>query len=538
VYGESSTGYAGWFEGDAHITGNLTVDGTLTGYSETDPVFGASIASGITSGQVTDWDTAFGWGDHSSTGYDSTDDSWTGTGDVYMTSGNVGIGTTSPTHKLHVVGDINLPSNQWLRVGGAITVSGDSVNTFLDTNMGYIAFRSGFMEKMRMTSTGNVGIGTTSPEAPLEVAGLVYQTGLGYSTFFGYEAGAVDDGSSNYNSAVGYQALYFNTTGAQNNAFGASALYYNGTGNSNNAMGYLALYYNTSGHSNTAMGNIALFDITTGNNNTAIGDYTGIGITTGSYNTILGANVTGLAADLQNNIIIADGEGNRRINVDSSGNVGIGTTSPSETLTVDGTIESTSGGIKFPNGTVQTTAIAAGQQCAEGTCFAGYDIDGNIVCSNLITITYTIGDPGPAGGIVFYVYAGGLHGLEAAPADQSSGAEWGCYGTEITGADGTASGTGAQNTADILAGCAESGIAAEHADNYSLNGYDDWFLPSKDELDLLYQQKDVVGGFANDNYWSSTEYNSFNAWYQNFYNGNQNASGKNYTIRVRAVRAF
>ncbi len=149
---------------------------------------------------------------------------------------------------------------------------------------------------------------------------------------------------------------------------------------------------------------------------------------------------------------------------------------------------------------------------------------------------YAIGDTGPAGGIVFYITDGGLHGLEAAPEDQSSSAEWGCYGTEIDGADGTAIGTGAQNTADILAGCSASGIAARVADEYELNGYGDWFLPSKDELNELYQQRAVVGGFTNVNGWSSTEVTSNLAWLQYFTNGLQINLGKYNALSVRAVR--
>lgn len=118
---------------------------------------------------------------------------------------------------------------------------------------------------------------------------------------------------------------------------------------------------------------------------------------------------------------------------------------------------------------------------------------------------YAIGDTGPAGGKVFYITDGGLHGLEVAPADQSGGAEWGCYGTLIAGADGTAVGTGAQNTADILAGCSEAGRAASIADEYTLGEYDDWFLPSRDELNLLYQQRSELGGFTTNAYWSSTQ---------------------------------
>lgn len=118
-------------------------------------------------------------------------------------------------------------------------------------------------------------------------------------------------------------------------------------------------------------------------------------------------------------------------------------------------------------------------------------------------IIYNIGDNGPAGGIVFYITDGGLHGLEAAPVGQPT-APWGCHGTNISGAKGTAVGTGAQNTAAIVAGCAESGIAAKIADAYSLGGFKDWFLPSKDELNMLYvataQPDNGIG-----TYWTSTQ---------------------------------
>ena len=152
--------------------------------------------------------------------------------------------------------------------------------------------------------------------------------------------------------------------------------------------------------------------------------------------------------------------------------------------------------------------------------------------------TYAIGDNGPAGGVVFYITDGGLHGLEAAPTDQSNGSQWGCYETMIAGADGTAVRTGAQNTSEILAGCSEAGTAAEIADAYLFGGYEDWYLPSKDELNLLYQQKDVVGGFADTYYWSSTELDSIQARDQYFGNGYQSNIAKYNGLRVRAVRAF
>ncbi|MFA5961035.1 MAG: hypothetical protein WC785_11040 [Tatlockia sp.] len=160
------------------------------------------------------------------------------------------------------------------------------------------------------------------------------------------------------------------------------------------------------------------------------------------------------------------------------------------------------------------------------------------------TPPYQIGDNGPAGGKVFYVTDGGLHGLEAAPKDQSHDeARWGCIGTPITGADGTAVGTGAQNTVDILAGCNEPDRAAQIAHNYSLNGYTDWFLPSKDELHLLFNQQSVVGGFDNahywsgtDGYWSSSEVGASGVWIQTFKYEGQFIFDKNDVFRVRAIR--
>ena len=165
---------------------------------------------------------------------------------------------------------------------------------------------------------------------------------------------------------------------------------------------------------------------------------------------------------------------------------------------------------------------------------------------------YSIGATGPAGGIVFYLTDNtGLHGLEAAPVDQPN-APWGCNGASIPVTTGTpvgngAVGTGAANTQAIVAGCADAGTAAKVAEAYTLNGFTDWYLPSKDELNFLYAQKSVVGGFANTNYWSSSEANSDRAWCQNISNGLQysmnnglqgSASNKYDTLPVRAVRAF
>jgi hypothetical protein len=160
---------------------------------------------------------------------------------------------------------------------------------------------------------------------------------------------------------------------------------------------------------------------------------------------------------------------------------------------------------------------------------------------------YATGDTGPAGGIVFYVTDGGMHGLEVAPVDQGF-APWGCNGTAITGADSHTVGSGAQNTRDILAGCNEAGIAAKIADDYTLNGYSDWFLPSIDELTFMWANIGLgaappltnAGGFDTSTSWSSSEFSSVSGWVQRFdqSGGTSGSPFKLNSFKVRAIRAF
>ncbi|MDA0201620.1 MAG: hypothetical protein O2806_07450 [Bacteroidetes bacterium] len=127
--------------------------------------------------------------------------------------------------------------------------------------------------------------------------------------------------------------------GSSNTAIGSLSLFNNDRGNNNTAIGGSSLYENKTGSSNIAIGINSLQSLTTGIGNTVIGasSTNGQGITTGSYNTILG-KVSGLDSGLLNNIILADGQGNQRIRVLANGNVGIGTQTPTFTLTVSGSI--------------------------------------------------------------------------------------------------------------------------------------------------------------------------------------------------------
>ena len=190
-----------------------------------------------------------------------------------------------------------------------------------------------------------------------------------------------------------------------------------------------------------------------------------------------------------------------------------------------------------------------------------------------------VGDTGPGGGVVFYVQAAGgtfacgatlastCKYLEAAPTTGTN--EWTDAGrtwatnissnqsTLVSGADGTAIGTGYQNSLDIVAqtgNVAATSAAVEASAYRGPNSKTDWYLPSKNELNELckYARTQTTGntsttcsssgtlrvGFSSDTYWSSSEYYGYSAWGQRFYSGDQTNSFKASAPSVRPVRAF
>lgn len=152
------------------------------------------------------------------------------------------------------------------------------------------------------------------------------------------------------------------------------------------------------------------------------------------------------------------------------------------------------------------------------------------------------------GGVIFYLDSSGEHGLVCAVSDQSYGSEWGCLPTVVTGADELSIGTGAQNTLDIISVCTSSDIAAAICDDLVLNEYEDWFLPSKDELDKMHESLDIInssstanGGelLQSTNYWTSSGSGINTAWVQNMGSGGSQLTNLvDKSNHVRAVRAF
>jgi len=226
--------------------------------------------------------------------------------------------------------------------------------------------------------------------------------------------------------------------------------------------------------------------------------------------------------------------------------------SPTRTGTIFGPFTSyTATIILAPKPGFTLTGVAADLFTVAGAAPVNNPVNsGDVTAVFPATAQVSIGDSF-GGGKVFYIDASKQHGLIAAPADISGSCRWSteqtstvnetdyAYQTVVTT---TGIGSGQANTNAILAKWSSTvypNTAAAMCDNYLYAGYTDWYLPSKDELQELYNQRVKVGGFAdNYYYWSSSENDAYSAWGQIFYIGNQTISSKYYNYRVRAVRAF
>jgi hypothetical protein len=158
------------------------------------------------------------------------------------------------------------------------------------------------------------------------------------------------------------------------------------------------------------------------------------------------------------------------------------------------------------------------------------------LCQEDISQSVKIGD-NYGGGIVFFIDPSGQSALIAAPYDQSTGMQWGCWGNMI---EATGLTDGESNTIKIVKSCGEN-TAAYICDTLTIGGYHDWYLPSQYELNLMYEQALKIKNLSSGVYCSSTEYtqkyDDENCYVQDFGKmGRRFFWDKNRRYYVRAIR--
>ena len=445
---------------------------------------------------------------------------WTTSGsNIYYNAGNVGIGSNTPTQKLEVNGSVIIPAGESYWIGNAadagnrLRLHQNNTNAYIDWGEETLFFRSGATSstnRVVFTSTGRVGIGTTTPKATLD---------LGNST-------------SN-RKMVMWQNIdndhQFYGLGVNSNTFR-----YQLPGTTDSHVFYAAT-------SSTASDE--LFRIK-GTGEVVIPALTTAGVLLNSASGVISSSV---------------GTNGQVLTTNGSGSLGWITPSSGTVTNVSGTLPiSVATGTSTPVISIAaaTTSTAGSMSAADKTKLDGMDgSETKLSAGTNVTITGsgTTGSPyvvnaagvttltiGQAyqGGIIFWVDATGQHGLIAATSDQSTGIEWnnGTYTTTNAVRDGI--GAGMYNTERIIANQAAGSYAAQLCANYQGGGYGDWYLPSKYELNLLYLARTAVGGFASAYYWSSSEYSFIYAWLQSFVSGGQYYDFKDSASKVRAVRAF
>lgn len=451
-------------------------------------------------GNSDNWNLAYSWGNHANAGYlTSVDD---------MILGNEVTNATNTTLMRSGEGTNVSPFTLSLNTGNANVWTASqtfSMNTY-------------FPGTSVWTSTGKLGIGTTNPgaDSKLEVWDgniTVLNGGVLANTGFWGDILRTNWGNDlTLQSSYANKGIIFRTQSGEKVKIDAAGNVGIGTGSPSSLLHLIGDSPRLKLQTQTNLTDPSL-------------EFVKYGVRTMEIKLTENGGATGLQ-------FIDENSGQVRFFIEASTtNVGIGTTSPAATLDVNGQVKIAGGS---PGAGKVLTSDATGLATWESPASSDAHYIGEVY----------------GGGIVFYVYDNGQHGLIAATSDQSTGIQWSNGLYKYTGTTGDGLGAGAMNTAMIVAmqmGDNETGnFAAKVCTDYSVtaNGivYGDWYLPSKYESDLLYLQKDIVGGFAEADYWTSTEEpwaNSF-AKHRYFGNGAQTfpSDVKYHTFRVRAIRAF
>ena len=534
------------------VTTGIINTGALSATSVNTPIY-ASTPQALTDGSTITWNPALGL-NASVTLAGNRTLSFTTTppagayGTLVVTQDVTGNRTiTLPTTANKVLGST---STTTIALSSAANAK-DILNFYFDGTNCFWNIGQGYGTAAASSTTTNL---TTSVTGTLPVA----NGGTGATTLTGYVKGA---GTATMTaSATIPVADITGTLPVANGGTGATTLtgIIKGTGTSSLTAAVAGTDYLAPNGSAASLTNFpTLNQNTTGNAANVTGIVSvangGTGTTTGS--------ITGTTA-----LSFVAGGSNQNVSIlpSGTGSVGIGTNSPNSSAILDAS--STTKGFLPPRMTyAQKMAIASPPQglmiyCTNCGTNGEPEYYNGVAWVNMAGGTAASVPPPPLGstyegGKVFYIFqqgdqgyvAGETHGLIAAPSDIPSSAYrvFGCRGGYSSGTN-TVLGTGAANTTALIAGCSETSTAANLARAVRDGGYSDWYLPSKDELNKLYENKNLVGNFINwpNWYWSSSEVPdptwpvSYNAWYQDLSDGSQSNDDKNGQKGIRAIRSF
>jgi len=254
--------------------------------------------------------------------------------------GFLGIGTTTPSNVIDVIGGINATN---FKTHNVATLYASTTN--LSVSVGHLAapWLMSTSSQFFVTAIGHGALATTPASSTAQ-----YNTAVGYNALQNNTVGNSNTAlgmrtlnsntTGNYNIAVGYQSLYSNTVGSNNQGFGINTLYLNNSGSNNIGIGDKSLYYNTTGTYNTGIGTWSGYSFTEPNRRSVVDSY----MQFFGYNATRDASVPS-TTPLSNGIAIGRGATVGCSNCVIFGatsslavNVGIGTTTPSRLLTVQG----------------------------------------------------------------------------------------------------------------------------------------------------------------------------------------------------------
>jgi hypothetical protein len=287
------------------------------------------------------------------------------------TSGSVDVFVNDPTDLIIDINGYYAPQSgitltQGTAAAPSLSFAGDTGTGIYSSGTGTVNIATGGTNSVTVAPNGNVGIGTATPAATLEVNGNAQVDGgsilasgstpviqFPNNGLFNFSAGLgalPPTTTGTQNTAVGDGALQSNTTGYNNTAVGRSALQSNTTGSGNDAIGVSALAFNTTGYGNIADGNAALVLNTTGYSNVAYGTTALKQNTTGCCNIAIGNSALYNNTTGSNNIAIGSNNANAFNITTSSNNIDIGN---------QGTVTD-SGAIRIGTAGTQTSTFIAG----------------------------------------------------------------------------------------------------------------------------------------------------------------------------------